>query len=210
MRTRSIVIPLACVAAGAAITLAVAWGCVVFADVSRSETLHGATGWPIPAPESWPEPEFATVGKTVGYAGWVSMTMSRPRHVIERDQAGWPFYALTSHRLTMGTEVAGVVAFREEQGRLEVPYPIWTGKPRLNPTVVLPTKVIWVGYTFNTVAYGALVWLMTLVPGWVRRSRRRARGACAKCGYDLAATPGITKCPECGQEAAGSAEKPGT
>jgi hypothetical protein len=31
------------------------------------------------------------------------------------------------------------------------------------------------------------------------REARLSRGACQKCGYDLSATPGITKCPECGE-----------
>ncbi len=33
------------------------------------------------------------------------------------------------------------------------------------------------------------------------REIRLRRGACESCGYDLAATPEISKCPECGQQA---------
>ena len=61
------------------------------------------------------------------------------------------------------------------------------------------------------VAVGALVreagWLSVLslllpvlwIAEWARerrRSRRISRGCCARCGYDLRATPG--RCPECG------------
>jgi rubrerythrin len=45
-----------------------------------------------------------------------------------------------------------------------------------------------------------------LVPPWmrirraVRRARRKSRGRCVECGYNLRATPG--RCPECGTSSA--------
>jgi hypothetical protein len=61
---------------------------------------------------------------------------------------------------------------------------------------VLCYRPLWLGLAADTVFWGAL-WLGALaIPGAVSRRRRRARGLCPACGYDLRGdfAPG---CPEC-------------
>jgi hypothetical protein len=53
-------------------------------------------------------------------------------------------------------------------------------------------------------AVSAGPWLL-LSPAILRSHRRRRRGLCPSCGYDLRATPG--RCPECGRAPAPAAAK---
>jgi hypothetical protein len=61
--------------------------------------------------------------------------------------------------------------------------------------VTLPTLIHGPGFALDTAFYGTLAFLLWSAPGFVRRQRRRRRGLCVGCGYEL---KGMQKCPECG------------
>jgi hypothetical protein len=67
---------------------------------------------------------------------------------------------------------------------------------------LLPVRPIWPGFAINTIFYAAALWVVFLIPGSVKRFRRRRRGLCIHCGYDLRGQPANShKCPECGKSA---------
>ena len=63
----------------------------------------------------------------------------------------------------------------------------------------LPATPLWPGFPANTAIYGGAVFVLLSAPALVRSWRRRRRGGCANCGYDVS---GITSgvCPECGAD----------
>jgi hypothetical protein len=68
-------------------------------------------------------------------------------------------------------------------------------------TLAIPLAVLWGGFLLNATLYGAILFICAVVTlGRIRRRRRR-RGACAACGYDLRGGTGLPEgraCPECG------------
>jgi len=68
----------------------------------------------------------------------------------------------------------------------------------LGQTGRLPLRPLWPGFLISTLVYASACWLLLATPGGVRRWRRKQRGLCSLCGYDLS---GLETCPECGETA---------
>ena len=90
----------------------------------------------------------------------------------------------------------GIISFQWHHGRSEKDWPIDLIDP-----------VSFAGVTYDRgvgiyVPFAHVILLLLMLPvvravGWWGRTRRRDARLCAKCGYDLRATPG--RCPECGE-----------
>ena len=70
----------------------------------------------------------------------------------------------------------------------------WTGKPRV---LKLPLRPIWPGFLLDTGFYAALWALPLFGLPLLRQSRRKRKGRCPNCAYDLKADF-QSGCPECG------------
>jgi len=115
--------------------------------------------------------------------------------VIERIRIhcfGWPFKCLWSfwEKLDTGDSSpvydSGGYIFELEPWRYSVPR-------------ALPILPIWLGFVINTFIYSSMLWFIAVMPFTLRRTLRRKRGLCIKCGYDLRGTD-HKACPECGNE----------
>ena len=102
---------------------------------------------------------------------------------------GWP-------RSALWYEVTFLNGVRTNRGGIEVPA---KSERWLGPGPVLPCRVLPVGFAVNTALYGAAWFGLLFVPGFARRARRRHRGLCPDCAYDLSHAE-HRRCPECGWE----------
>jgi hypothetical protein len=68
----------------------------------------------------------------------------------------------------------------------------------LGRSVIVPTDILPLGFTLNTLFYAAV--LLGVVEGvaFARRRVRRGKGRCPSCGYDRAGLAEGSACPECG------------
>lgn len=210
---RRVLAIVALLAFGAAAQVGIAYG-LVFArqwevvDDPWPQELLGR--WPGPVPRDWkkqpsgiivhPQRRFSTW--SVAW-DWQSFQGSGDdwRYELNAWRIGWPFRALGAYRHAE-KHLLGVSydEIRDKNWR-----PAWNqmwlmgyvqraAKPG-DPPRVWPLYPIVPGFVLNTVihaAVGAGVWWGA---GWMRRARRRRRGLCEGCGYELA---GLAMCPECG------------
>ncbi len=100
---------------------------------------------------------------------------------------GWP-------RPAVWYEVAIAGGSRTNLGGIDVPAKFG---PWLGPGHVLPCRLLPAGFAVDTVLYGAAWFGLLFVPGYAARARRKHRGLCPDCAYDLSHAE-HRRCPECG------------
>ena len=102
-------------------------------------------------------------------------------------------YSVTLHQETQSGEQwvvhEGAIRLQEE----------WAYPEVIADTKVLPLIPIWPGFLWNTLLYEALWWFLLSGIRRLIMFRRRRKGCCTSCGYQLLAEQAV--CPECGQGA---------
>ncbi len=70
-------------------------------------------------------------------------------------------------------------------------------------TVAVPFLPLWPGLVFNSALYASIWFSLFAGIASLRRARRRSRGHCAHCNYDLRGlnAGAHPRCPECGKPA---------
>lgn len=206
---RRIAIKLAvCLLLGAVVTVAVAWRFAVrgspYASTFVGRTTTGVT-WPVPVPPGWPQPwQQSRYRYDWGYFDhWVASSEERPaesmrRFTVEESTLGWPFPALTRFEARAGNFDSTTKTF---DSNLEVPAlgpwyegVLWTLTQTRVPRS-LPIMPRWLPFLSDTLVFAAPVALLWLGVPAARRWRRRRRGLCPTCGYEVR---GLATCPECG------------
>jgi DNA-directed RNA polymerase subunit RPC12/RpoP len=64
---------------------------------------------------------------------------------------------------------------------------------------LIPLEPIWPGFAINTIFYAALLWVLWVAPGKIRRFVRVRAHRCPACGYRIAEGVG-PNCSECGAQ----------
>jgi hypothetical protein len=106
---------------------------------------------------------------------------------------GWPAYSLRSLSQCGETEY-GDLSILEVSGGVNLPNEHFVFE---NP--VLPLRPIWPGFAINTIFYAAMLWLLWIAPGRIKRFFRMRGHRCPACGYQIAPGGGIGPvCSECG------------
>ena len=202
-----------CLAIGAAVNILVAWALALWAPAPM-RIIGPAAGnpppaaWPRPVPAHWLAPDFARTRASRGitrhevFAGYRSGNYLSTTG-FEVYQAGLPLRSLEWERRfdRRGFLVPPRNSLASYWLHDGIAPPRWL--PRADDAAWrrVPIEPVWAGLAANTALYAALAWGALFAPGIARRSRRRRRGWCVACAYDLA---GLPLCPECGA-AAGAA-----
>ncbi len=211
-----------CVLLGAVTTVGAAWGCELAHTVPwprwmpriRVDQDVETASWPYAVAEHWGT--FAVMYKWPASFGrtetqFVSQTVYGSQRVVS---TGWPLPALDAFETTGSGRVF------EQRG---LATPMWMQR-RFPGAWRLGVVPLWPGFLLDTLIYAVPWWIVLITPRATMRWRRKRRGRCVACGYDLrglgggtvlrtvmdgdasdeedtarrAVPPGWVVCPECG------------
>lgn len=153
-------------------------GAPAVGTANRFASQGASLSWPADPPVPWPGPTSASEARTLLYVlrDVRSGDQSQTTHSMQVEEFGWPFPAFQRVRLW------------------------WPWNDPQYATSVSPDsglRVIW-GNVLGMPAFAAaIVAILLLAPPLLRETRRRGRGLCPRCAYDLRGDL-AGGCSECG------------
>ncbi len=155
------------------------WG--LRADVSNPDDLVPAWMRPSLVPWGWEvgPPANSYSVRTVKISGWPLPCLYAVYEAVPSPGV-WPHRAMSGLVISDSWTGFGV----RWPGEMPVALPY---RPRAGPFVA--------NVVFYAVVFAGVSWMV----GSVRRGRRRRRGRCEQCGYDLRGLAPDSTCPECGK-----------
>jgi len=209
LRRRALLRMILCLAAGAVVTVALAWWCALYGHIDNGRSDFGAPGrdWPASAPSGWPQPDHFSRLAGFGISGrGANLGLGRDSKDpdffecgISVREFGLPFRSMA---------VTIVHTYRYPRVFTD----IWTGwyengvkpppaldRPGLGDRRI-PLRPLWLGLAADTTLFATLAWVGSQLPSAIRRRKRRRAGRCIRCGYDLAGLSPGTPCPECANQ----------
>jgi hypothetical protein len=200
---------LVCLFLGAALTLAGAWHAALYADLGRytitytppapGSRLSSASRVPDDFEQgthvrrgSWKRSlRYELVTEMMWMGSRLGTLSDCENRSIERVSAGWPAPAM---------EWIGSLDTRHDDNAWRwhdgLTPPIHKGNLCQGADRRIPLTPIWPGFAINTLVLSLVPFSMWTGFFLLRRHRRRIRGTCADCGYDIF---GLASCPECGE-----------
>lgn len=213
-----------CLFLGVVTTVAVAWGSAVWSRVNLESCQHlrivpldrsdanplsadvqrriagvrvllslygGSDGWSRPIRQSdWPRE--AAKAATHWVPRWrTPVSYTRQIH----DARGWPFLALCGGFEINSADGMGTIE-RTSSAILIGPRANTSGTDK-TMTRLIPLAPIWPGLFYDVLIFSACWFILPMGTRAARRTRRRSRGLCPMCAYDLRANLDAG-CPECG------------
>jgi hypothetical protein len=195
MKRRAAIRVLVFLLLGAAVNVAVAWGCALlpwrpgYGDVRLADQ-DAIDWWRLHAPAGFPDvPGIVYEGHRFGNRGTVLHeegveTISR-KFLAIRSASGWPMVSLEH---TSWTNVkARTIEARDVYQLSGWPFAAGTGRS-------IPLRPVMPGFAVNTAVYATMLWLAVVAAGHVRRRRRIGRGECPACAYPVGTSAVCTEC----------------
>lgn len=197
------------VLAGVAITVAVAWGCVIAAPPILGRTVP-LPGFARPLDRVEPlSPGEVLFSRAERASPWWGLTEAMVDDHIVIDRGG----GSTEHRLrgnivwTAGWPLRALAAFETRAVPSQLRWGarvegLTSSMPGLAPRP-LPLLPLWTGLLGNAAFYAAA--LVLGIALYRRLARGRPAWCCRACGYDRSGLPAPAACPECGSPAPAAA-----